>query len=149
MHEILLRRCEIKYVRYILVRGSRDELIKSCVVAFTVSFAFSKPITHFFANSFGVTERCISFLIFAYLFSVIETLMFPIILPTMRFWVNPIETFSIALSKSWMAMSSWIYVTCGAQGVWLLTWLVDLRLNTLLFCYSLIEYILKICFDGS
>ena len=44
-----------------------------------------------------------------------------------------------------MTMSSWIYVTGGAQGVLILTWLINLRLNTFLHCSSYIEDILKIC----
>ena len=75
--------------------------------------------------------------------------MLPIILSSIISWSNPIETFTIALSKSWMAMLYWIYVTGGARGVWVLNWLIYLRLNTLLLCSSSIGGTLKICFDGS
>ena len=102
MHEILLRRCEIKSVLYILVRGSRDEKIKPWVFAFNVPVAFSKPIHHFLANSSSVTKWCLSFVIVAYPFLVIYTFMLPNILSIMRSWANPIEKFTIALSKSWM-----------------------------------------------
>ena len=67
----------------------------------------------------------------------------------MRYWDKPIEKFTIDLPKSWMAMSSWIHVTGGAQGILLLTWLIDLRLNKFIHWSSYIEYILKICLDGS
>ena len=140
--------CENKYLRYILVRGSRTEQILSWFVAFNVSFAFSKPISRFLFNSLGVTEWCLSFVIVAYPFLVIETLMFHIILLTVRSWSNPIEIYTIALSKSCIDMSPWIHVTGVAQGVWLLTWLIDLRLNTLFHFSSYIEDILNICFDG-
>ena len=149
MHESLLRFCEIKSTWYLLVRGSRDKLIMSWVVVFNVYFQFSKPINHLLANSYGVTDWCISFVIVAYPFLFIDTLIFPIILYTIRYWDNPIETLIIALPKSWMAMSYWINVTGGAQGVLLLTWLINMRFNTLLLCSYFIEYILRICFDGS
>ena len=63
-------------------------------------------------------------------------------------WDNPIEKFTIDLYKSWMPISSCIHVTGGAQGVRLLTWLINLMLNTFLLWSSTIEDILKICFDG-
>ena len=75
--------------------------------------------------------------------------MFHISLPTMISWANPIETFTITLLNSWMTVSSWIYVTGGSQGVWLLTLLIGLMLNMFLLCSSFIEDIPKICFDGS
>ena len=53
----------IKYVRYLLVRVTSAELIQARVVAFNLYFYFSKPITHFLANSSGVTKRCLSFVI--------------------------------------------------------------------------------------
>ena len=56
VHESLLRRFEIKYVSYIFVRVSRSELIQSRVVFLKVSYDFSKPISHLFANRYGVTE---------------------------------------------------------------------------------------------
>ena len=129
--------------------GSRYEKIQSWVVSLNVYFAFSKPIPHFLTNSSGVTKWCLSFEIGAYFFLVIETLMFPIRFSTMISWANLIETFTIALSKSWMDISYWIYVTSWAQGFWLLMWLINLRLNTLLHLSSYIEDILRICFDGS
>ena len=85
MHEITLRRCEIKSVRYFLVRVSRDKQIQFLVFAFNVSFEFSKPIPPFLAHSSGVTKWCLLFVIVAYPFLVIETLMFPIRLSTMRY----------------------------------------------------------------
>ena len=45
-------------------------------------------------------------------------------------------------------MSYWVYATGVSQGVWLLTWLINLRLNTLLLWSSSIGDILKIYFDG-
>ena len=126
--------CYDKSVWYLLVKGSRDERIHSWVVAFNVSFDFSKPIHHFLANGSGVNGWCLSFVIVAYPFLVIETLMFHIRLPTMISWANLIGTFTIALLKSNMAMSSWIYVTGGAQGDWVLNWLIKLRLNRFLLC---------------
>ena len=122
---------------------------QSWVVAFNVSFRFFKPIPHFLAKNSGVTKWCLLFVILTYPFLVIYTLMFPTSLSTMRSWDNLNETFNITLSNSWMFMSSCIYVTGVAQVFWLLTWLIDLRLNMLLFWYSHIEDILKMCFDGS
>ena len=75
---------------WVVVRGIRAKIIHSWVVAFNVSFSFYKPIPHFLANSSGVTEWRLSFVIVAYPFLVIETLLFPIILSTVRSWSNPI-----------------------------------------------------------
>ena len=74
--------------------------------------------------------------------------MYPISLSNMEYWANPIEKFTIDISKSWMAMSSWIYVTGGSQGVWLLSWFINLRLENFLLCSYSIENILNTCFDG-
>ena len=68
MYDSLLRSCEIKSVRYLLVRGSRDEQIQSWVISFDVFFEFSKSIPHFLANSSVVTNWCLSFVIVAYPF---------------------------------------------------------------------------------
>ena len=90
---------------YLLVWGNRAELIISIVVAFNVPFAFTKHIAHFLTFRSSVTKCYLSFVIFEYLFIVIEVIMFPIGLSIMISWDNPFETFVIALSKSWIAMA--------------------------------------------
>ena len=131
VHERLLRSCDIKYMQYLIVMGSSAEQILSLIVAFNIYFSFFNPIIHFLANSSSVTKWCFLFVIVAYPFLIIDNLIFPISLSTMRSWVNLIYTISIALSKSWMAMSSWVNITVGSQGVWLLTGLIYMRLNTI------------------
>ena len=111
--------------------SSSAEQILSLIVAFNIYFSFFNPIIHFLANSSSVTKWCFLFVIVAYPFLIIDNLIFPISLSTMRSWVNLIDTISIALSKSWMAMSSWVNITVGSQGVWLLTGLIYMRLNTI------------------
>ena len=52
---ILIRRCEIKFVQYLLVMGSRDRWILSWVVAFKIYLAFSNHNPQFLVISEGVT----------------------------------------------------------------------------------------------